>query len=126
MNSEHKYLIEEIPNTDFLYQRVHKNHNINGILALGLVFKNHGAGMSTDWSKYSTPELTKKRAAYYYKNPENYGVINMKVEDVRSIESQVVKHTPINENQSHTDVIGKKSPKEQVLFNRIYSWSIKP
>jgi hypothetical protein len=56
--------IEPVPDADLLFMRVHRNYIQNGKPNVG-VFINHGEGaqegMSTDWSKYSTPEQTKKR-----------------------------------------------------------------
>ncbi len=54
----HDWQSEDIPDTDFLYMRVHKNwfqpkQNITGL------FKPHGDGMSTDWSYYATPQETR-------------------------------------------------------------------
>jgi len=128
MSSDSFWQIEVIPKKDYLFQRVHKNLIFNGNLSIGLVFKNHGAGMSTDWSKYSTPQKTKKRVKKLEtpKDPANYGVINMNVKKVRDINGQIVEHTPIKDNRAHTDVKGEKTAKVKVLFSRIYEWSIKP
>jgi len=117
---------EEIPNEHSLFQRVHRNLFRNEKLAISLVFKNHGDGMSTDWSKYPTPMDTKERVRIDQKDPDLYGVIKMNVGEVRAIEGQIVEHTPLNENRSHTDVKGDKTPKQTVYFNRIFQWSIKP
>jgi len=40
--------------------------------------------MSTDWSKYSTPEDTKERARINQKDPALYGVSQMDVGNVRA------------------------------------------
>gem|GEM_PF-2942347 len=69
---------------------------------------------------------TKERVRIDQKDPDLYGVIKMNVGEVRAIEGQIVEHTPLNENRSHTDVKGDKTPKQTVYFNRIFQWSIKP
>ena len=119
---------EEIPDKDYLFQRVHKNHIVQGTLAVSMVFKNYGEGMSTEWSHYSSAQKTKNRVAKLSppKDPKNYGVINLKVKEVRKISGQTVVHTPLKENRAHTDIKGEKTEKAKVLFSRIYDWSIKP
>ncbi|MEJ7684312.1 MAG: hypothetical protein WKG06_41975 [Segetibacter sp.] len=89
-----------------------------------IAFRNHEGGMSTDWANYSTPKETQERVKLYGKFPENYGVINMVVADVRKIEGQQVIHKPLPENYSHTDVEGEKTDKVRLLFLRIYKWEI--
>ena len=116
---------EAIPDSDKLFQRVHKAHFRHGKLALSMVFNNHGEGMSTDWSKYSSARKTKENAIIYGKNPENYGVIKMNVGVVKAIKQQTVKHTPKPENRAHTDVIGPKDQEIRLRFNRAYNWAIK-
>jgi hypothetical protein len=112
--------IEEIPDKDNLYRRVNKAQFMDGEL-IPQVFSNLGKGMSTDWSKYSTPSETKNRG----NNPDD-GVISLKVKDVRNIENQIVEHTPSKNNKSHTDVKGEKTEKVRVEFSRIFNWEIKP
>ena len=90
---------ENIPDTDFLYMRVHKNwfqpkQNITGL------FKNHGEGMSTDWSYYATPKETKERVIRFGKSPEDFAVIKMLVAEVRAIEEQTVEHSRYTESKS--------------------------
>lgn len=57
--------------------------------------------MSVDWDRYSTPEATRLRAR---KNPEANAVLRMKVDGIRRIDDLKVVHSPISENQAHTDV----------------------
>ena len=118
---------QKIPDKDHLYKRVHKIHVINGKLNLGMVFINIDGGMSTDWSKFSTPNKTRDRVIENNKNPHDFGVIIMKVKLVREIKDQLVIHTPdnIKNNPAHTDVTGEKDAEAQVLFNRISTWAIK-
>lgn len=122
----HDWQSENIPETDFLYMRVHKNwfhpkQNITGL------FKNHGGGMSTDWSHYATPQETRKRVVQFGKSPEDFAVIKMLVAQVRAIEGQTVKHTPDipNLNRAHTDVFGEKDEEVRLKFSRIFEIIIK-
>lgn len=115
---------EEIPDSDDLYMRVHKLDLDSGIPELG-AFRNRPkktGSMSTDWSKYATPEETQWRARI----PQDNGVIALNVGEVRSIQDQIVKHSPISNhqslpnNRSHTDVLGPKNSEVRLKFRRIY------
>lgn len=117
--------------------RVHCSAIREGTLHVG-AFRNRrgpdgeGEGMSTDWSKYATPEETKRQARV----PEQNGVIEMVVGDVREIPEQVVQHAPVQDmpdlqdNRAHTDVKGpKKAPladtPARYLFMKIWRWVIR-
>ena len=53
---------EDIPDGDLLYMRLHRMYiNNDGSVQVG-AFRDHEGGMSTDWSKYSSPEQTQSRA----------------------------------------------------------------
>jgi hypothetical protein len=115
---------EEIPPEDDLYMRVHRRwYGPDGELDLGC-FRNHpnkqSDGMSTDWSLYSTPLACQARAREAWNN----GVLAMNVGEVRSIPDQTVQHTPIPENQAHTDVFGPKNSRTRLYFGRIYKIAI--
>ena len=114
--------IELVPDNDLLFMRVHQN-NIRDGSPLPIAFMNHGAGeeegMSTDWSKYSTPEQTISRI-YEEKPTWKGGVIQMVVGDVRKIPDQIVQHAPLPKNQAHTNVKGRKDTKVRYLFMRIW------
>ncbi len=102
-------------------------------------FKNNGEGMSADWSKYAIPHDSQKRDV---NNPEDYGVVNLAVRDIRKRDKTIkltIKHTPdpktktYEGNQAHTDVIGildygairRRTPnKAQVFLARIAEWEI--
>lgn len=104
------YPAEAIPDDDVLYLRVHRAHFLRGEV-LSPAFRNHPpGGLSTNWSRYSSPEETRSQAR---QAPENYGVLGMNVGAVRAIPHQVVRHTPLPENRAHTDVLG---PKEDVAI----------
>jgi hypothetical protein len=78
-----------------------------------------GAGMSTDWSKYATPEQTRQRGA---KVASNYVVIEMNVGDVRAIPDQRVAHDPLDDNRAHSLVHGPKGeghPRIRLEYLRI-------
>jgi hypothetical protein len=117
---------ETILDKDLLYLRVHKANFQREVLNLKVAFANHGAGMSTDWSKHSTPQKTKDSVTHYGKDPKNYGVLQMNVAKVKNIKGQIVEHTPRSYNLAHTDVKGEKTQEALVLFSRIYDWCIKP
>ena len=97
-----EWIVEDVPNEDHLYMRVHKNYWRGRVLPG--VFREHGGGMSTDWCKYSTPETTRSRA----RKPSDNGVLSLPVGGVRSISGLSVMHTPDIEinNRAHTDVKG--------------------
>jgi hypothetical protein len=97
--------IEEIPNQDLLFMRVHLNlireghdSTLNGVSKN--IFRVHEDGISTNWNKYSTPEKTRQEG----KNPEMNGVIKLMVGDIRTISSVKVMHSPIRENRAHTNI----------------------
>ncbi len=96
--------IENIPDDDLLYYRVHKTFIVEGVLVPG-AFKELGEGadrgMSTDWSKYSTPIESQNRA----RSPKDNGIISGNVGNIKSIGLSVV-HAPIELNIAHTNIKG--------------------
>jgi len=110
--------IEDIPDPDRLYYRIHRSYYPEGKLNLS-VFRDIQGGMSVDWEKYSTPTETRSRA----NNPEANGVISMVAVDVRSIPQQV-EHRPSKSNVSHSEIIGQKSPEVRLKLSRVYRWEI--
>lgn len=129
-NASVMWPVEHIPDSDRLFMRVHRNDIKDGRPAVG-VFRNRGegvdAGMSTDWSRYATPEETKGRAPAPAKN----AVIEMVVGDVRRIPEQVVEHAPDPErgNRAHTNVKGPKKAnfagtQVRYKFLSIWRWAI--
>jgi hypothetical protein len=107
--------IEDIPDADALFMRVHKNWFTKGNINLG-VFRNRDEGMSTDWSRYSTARASRERA----RTPLDNAVIRMVAGEVRQIPGQRLQHSPIPENRSHTDVQGEKDEEARLLFGRIF------
>lgn len=107
---------EQIPDRDRLFMHIHKTWRRNGAVSPG-AFENHGAGMSTDWEKYSTPEQTRERARV----PEKNAVISLVAGEVREVPGQKVEHTPDVErsNRAHTDVLGEKDEEVRLKLKRI-------
>lgn len=105
---------EQIPDADPLYMRAHKNYFRDGELAPG-VFRDHGAGMSTDWSRYATPADTRNRRRV----PADNAVLSLVVGGVREIPGLAVQHTPQLDNDAHTDVFGEKTPEVRRKLLRI-------
>lgn len=83
--------------------------------------------MSTDWRKYSTPEVSRSRA----RNPALNGVIGMPVVGIRRV-PLAVNHTPQHgrdgrqPNRAHTDVVGEKDTESRLKLLRIAEWVIRP
>ena len=122
-----RWPVEEIPDGDLLYLRVHRQWIKNGRIAPGF-FQNRPSettgAMSTDWSKYASPADTRARA----RRPELNAVISLVVGDVRTIPQQTVIHSPIQDdpvlpdNRAHTDLAGPKETGDleiQDTFSRI-------
>lgn len=94
------YPIEEIPDADAVYMRTHRNNLRDGKIAPG-IFKAHGGGMSVNWERYCSPEVTRMQAS----DPSKNAVISMIVGTIRTEVGLTVRHTPILDNRAHADVI---------------------
>jgi hypothetical protein len=125
---------ETIPDASDVFMRVHKRWVIDGAIAPG-VFRDHGRGMSVDWSKYSCPEGTRQRA----KTPNDNGVIALNVGRIRAEVELEVEHDPVQErvindapgssipaNRAHSEVLGEKSTERRLKLVRIHSIVISP
>jgi hypothetical protein len=100
------YEKEYIPDDDTLFRRAPKNQLVPlGELTL-VVFSDRDGYLSTDWNKYSTPEATRQRVRHLGRNPDSYAVAALPVGRVRHEAGQEVEHSPQDDNQAHTDVIG--------------------
>ena len=110
--------LEYVPDTDDLYLRVHRAWLRDGSLGPG-VFRNRQGGMSTDWSKYSTPRHTQERA----RTPSESGVIALRTGSVREI-PQRVEHDPLQGNRAHTEVFGEKDPEVRLKLQRLARWML--
>lgn len=109
--------MEPIPNDDHLFMGIHKNLLAPDGDVPPNAFRDHGGGMSTDWSHYSTPAQTRDRRP---KPMENL-VVQLEVGRVRGIPGQSVEHSPLPENRAHTDVLGEKDAEARVLLRRAAS-----
>lgn len=116
---------EQIPDDEDLYMRVHQVHWKDGGPRPGC-FKDmpdRGDGMSTDWSRYRSPEAT--RLGNGHKDPANYGVVALNVGAIRAIpyqtggERQRVVHDPLPDNRARTLVHGHKPARIRLEYLRI-------
>jgi hypothetical protein len=110
--------IEEIPDDDSIYYRVHTNlvKTAGGKLGPNCFRDPTGDGMSTDWSKYATPQQT--RLAKGHEKAIHYGVTGSVVGRVRQIEKLTVAHAPIDDNDAHTHVLGLSTDDELLTMQR--------
>ena len=96
---------EYIPDEDFLYYRVHHVDIVNSKV-VAHAFRARGAGtdrgMSTDWSKYSTPQQAKEKA----KSPANNSIVRFSVKKVRQVPVLSVEHAPLPDNRAHSHILG--------------------
>lgn len=106
--------VEQIPDRDFVYMRVHSKFFHDDELQPG-VFRNHDGGMSVDWDKYASPEETKKRA----KTPNDNAVMSLPVGGIRGIDSLRVEHRPEPDNRAHAEVFGFPNGGEQLTEIRL-------
>lgn len=114
-----RWPVESIPDEDLLYKRVHlRLLKDDGSIMTG-AFKD--TEMSTDWSRYSTPDDSRARA----RHPAVNGVAALRAGDVRLIEGQSVEHAPLPENRAHANVVGQKSPEVRVKLRRACSLVIR-
>lgn len=114
--------IEDIPDTDQLFKRVHRKlFKLDGTIMTGAF--SH-TDLSVDWAKYSTSEKTRNRA----ENPEHNAVVQLCVGAVREIPGQSVIHVPICEdsrpgspgpNRAHSHITGKKNLEARVKLRRL-------
>ncbi len=109
--------IEEIPDKDDLFMRVHRTWFKRDQTIGAGAFQNRGEGMSTDWSNYSTPEETRDRKG----TPHDNAVVGMMVKLVRAVPGQRVKHTPNwkDRNRAHADVFGEKDEQVRIELRRV-------
>jgi hypothetical protein len=109
---------EQIPDADALYKRVPQSHvesdgrlGPNAFVKIG---EGEMRGVSTNWSKYSDPHSTRDavKVATPPRDPLNYSVVSFLAGAVRAVSSVVeVRHTPLPDNRSHTDIRYPDMPK---------------
>lgn len=109
---------EDIPDDDYLYKFFKLMYFRDGDV-LPACFTNVGQpddpsyGMSTDWSKYASPEETRKRPR---DKQARYGVARIKASNITKVPGQFVRHDPIfvagdspENNRVHTNIKGPKN-----------------
>jgi len=107
--------VEQIPDSSSVYMRAHRQHFRNGQLSTG-VFRAQGNGMSVNWDRYSSPELTRSQASG---NPEDNAVMALAVAEIRRIDTLSVIHTPEPHNQAHSEVFGLTVGRELLTEIRV-------
>jgi hypothetical protein len=121
--------VEDIPDSDTLFLRVHRQHIREDRSVRPAAFQDRGDGMSTDWSKYASASTTR---FHPLKNgPENYGVLQMNVGEVRGVDALRVVHEPIKDhptlpdNRAHSEVFEEKTEEVRTKLGRLAQWAIK-
>lgn len=122
---EEDFPIEQIPDEDFLFLRVHcsdmrgeKKEEVGLNAFTNRPTDDPKAKLSTNWSRYSSAEHTRTNLKPG-KNPKNYAVVRMNVGAVRKIPTQLVEHAPERENRSHSHVTGLNKchlPEDEVMI----------
>ncbi|MEI9919544.1 MAG: hypothetical protein WDO14_12165 [Bacteroidota bacterium] len=116
--------IEEIPNPDFQFLRVHDSHVVDGFLIPG-AFREHGEGdqkgLSTDWIKYSTAAQSRNRA----NNPAKTSIVSMITGLIRYYDLTVT-HAPLVDNRAHVNTPSvTDNPKRRLKLMGLCDWEIK-
>ena len=128
-----QYPIEEIPNNDILFYRIHQqyiDHEENDEKkrikpsAFDPQPKPNGTEMSVDWSKYSTAQDSKERA----RKPEKNGIVSFNSASIRESPPQLkVNHRPTY-NRAHSiifDVLpDSNDPEIRIKLRRECKWEI--
>jgi len=118
---------EEIPNSDGLLLRVHKQYVDNdGEPNLGAFSpKPDGApGLSVNWEKYATAEETRQAAH----RPHLNGVVRLITGDVRFIPNTAVEHEPVCDNRAHSEIVvsSPEDDEHRLKLKRRAAWVIGP
>ena len=127
-NIDIAFTIEEIPDADKLFYRIHKTSlkPDGGIIpgAIKMIGEGKERGMSTNWSKYSDADTLKSIA----KKPEDNGVISFVAGIVRSTKDAIVEHDPKMYNRSHSHILWSDVNETKVRLklsnSDYYSWEI--
>ncbi len=151
INNTTKWEVEDVPNDAFLYVRVHKDKIESKGVSVGLpkpsAFKNTpetGPDLSSDWNKYSTPQLSREHIGKEYrhgkdefKNPSDFFIVSFKVQDILDLDlNQKIEHSPRQDNfpdelqgspwnHSHCSIIGD-AEERRVRMIDVANWEIKP
>ena len=89
--------VEEIPDEDRLFRRIHESQLKRGTISRRMGFKYDADGISVDWEKYITPEEVRTRCAR--KPAREYRVVSLVAGKVREINNSEVRHAPISTNE---------------------------
>lgn len=117
---------EEIPSTDLLYYRVHRNdiRDSPPDAPRPNAFRKQGSGMSTDWSRYSDAAAARGRAV----SPSDNAIAVLAVGSVREKGFFTVDHDPClprdnySGNRAHSLVNGELNAKTRVHLQRASKW----
>ena len=98
------FRIEQIPDTDRLFYRIHDHTLKKGGQVHSGCFTQQGKGksrsMSTDWNKYSSATKSRSRA----REPSKNSIASFVKGEVAQIDGIGVSHDPIWCNRAHTSV----------------------
>src|ERR1035437_733882 len=118
---------ETIPDEAKLYRWVKNSYFVDGEVGPG-AFRNSTDpdgnktdGMSVNWDEYSTCEGTRDDLAHEGRNPDEYGVVAMTAQMVRTmvVPVQIVEHEPTTGNRAHSEVKGEKTKKTQKMLRDV-------
>ncbi len=119
--------IEQIPNEDLLFYRIHKSFVVDGEVVPG-AFQERGEGemrgMSTDWEKYATARDAWLRS----KIPADNGIVEFAVGEIRAADLEVV-HAPLFDNRAHSHIKGiphdgQLRTQARLKLKRLFKWKI--
>lgn len=119
------YPVEDIPDEDLLYKRIHIRNDFRDGKVIPGAFRERvegtDKGMSTDWSKYSTPKKTKNRA----RKPKENAVISFITLNLISLKLNVIHH-PEPLNRAHTNITGiGRDPEIRTKLKDSFVWEIR-
>lgn len=125
-----RWPIEDIPDPDRLYYRVHRNSLGDDGELVPSVFRERGSSMSADWEKYTTPKESLDRAT---SSAEDNGIIALVTGEIRNLGLRVI-HDPdqARNNRAHTAIFGlnadrvKKVAIRAKLLSISSGWIIRP
>jgi hypothetical protein len=110
--------IEEIPDEDSLYRRIHRVHLRHGDIDAAAFTNTKGDNrMSLDWAKYSTALQARDRA----RDPGANAIAVLEAGRVRGLPGQMVEHAPVEDNRAHSSITGEKTPRVRLELKRLCS-----
>jgi len=126
--------LENFLDEHVLYRGIHKNYLINWsdfnkIPPNVFSYKKDEKGISTDWSKYATPQFTLS----HLRNPDlkDNGILEINVGNLKeTIKGYnlplIIEHNPLKLNRAHTLIIGintKNKAKNRRHLSKISKWA---